>query len=76
METSTVDVVERENAEVAGFWDTFDSHLKGFLGALQNRTAERGSAGGVYVQHLAHRLDYNDFYTKMYGFDVTDHWGA
>ncbi|EER14066.1 gamma-tubulin complex component, putative [Perkinsus marinus ATCC 50983] len=63
-------------AMIDKFRDTFDSHLKGFLGALQNRTAERGSAGGVYVQHLAHRLDYNDFYTKMYGFDVTDHWGA
>ncbi|KAF4729831.1 Gamma-tubulin complex component 2 [Perkinsus olseni] len=52
-------------AMIDKFRDTFDSHLKGFLGALQNRTAERGSAGGAYVQNLAHRLDYNEFYTKM-----------
>ncbi|KAF4663652.1 Gamma-tubulin complex component 2 [Perkinsus olseni] len=63
-------------AMIDKFRDTFDSHLKGFLGALQNRTAERGSAGGAYVQNLAHRLDYNEFYTKMYGFDVTENWGT
>ncbi|KAF4653537.1 Gamma-tubulin complex component 2 [Perkinsus chesapeaki] len=63
-------------AMIEKFRDTFDSHLKGFLGALQSRTTERGSAGGTYVQNLTHRLDYNDFYTKRYGFDISENWGA